>query len=125
VDIAATLADITAALRGVHSFGTVYTFLPEQVSAPCAIVALGDENEYDEDFAGSVNLQVKVLCLATRADAESAQRQLFKWAAPTGAESVRAALVGEAAITGFGAPATFDIGEVSYLGIEFTGEVLT
>jgi hypothetical protein len=132
IDIADALEGLAERLRTIPSLPTVYAFVPDQIVTPCAVLALGDENTYDEDFTGAMNLQVKVQCLVSRASGEGGQRQLYAWAAHSGSDSVRGAIsadldlgdtVESVAVLSFSGPASYDYGEGA-LGIEFACEVI-
>jgi hypothetical protein len=132
INIADALEGLAERLRTIPSLPTVYAFVPDQIVTPCAVIALGDENTYDDDFTGAMVLQVKVQCLVSRSSSTGGQRQLYAWAAYDGEDSVREAIADDrtlgatcdfATVEGFSGPASYDYGE-GVLGIEFTVEVI-
>jgi hypothetical protein len=132
VDIAEVLEGLAERLRTIPSLPTVYAFMPEAIVTPCAVLGLGEDNSYDDDFDGAMTLEVKIQCLVNRGGGEGAQRQLYAWAAHSGTDSVRGAISADPDLGGvadsvevssFSGPASYDYGD-GVVGIEFTCEVI-
>lgn len=106
------------------------SFVPSKIEPPTAIVSIG-AGSYDDTFTGSMTAEFGVLVLVARADDRSAQKRLDDYISPTGTTSVKACIdstptlgstVGTATVLGWGDPAEFEIGGISYVGVEFTVE---
>lgn len=112
----------------------VYDTIPDSMMVPCAIVGMPAVVEYDYAFRSAViKTTIPVRLYAMPVLEDQAQQALDAYVATEGASSVRSAidldpsLGGVAHSTrvvsaqGYGA---YDMGEVQYLGVEFSVEVV-
>lgn len=124
------LKDQLALITGLNAYDTI----PDSIMVPCAIVGMPSMVEYDYSFrAGIIKTTIPVRLYAMSVLEDQAQQALDSYVATEGALSVRSAidldpsLGGVAHSTrvvsaqGYGA---YDMGEVQYLGVEFTVEVV-
>jgi hypothetical protein len=107
-------------------------FVPPKIEPPMAVVGLG-AGTYDDTLAGSMTADLSVLVLVSRADDRSAQARLDDYISPTGTYSVKATVdadptlggaVGSASVVSWADPGEFEVGGVSYVGVEFTVEAI-
>lgn len=128
IDLDAAAAGIKTALTTIAALkGRVWDHVPERVTAPCAIVALG-EGTWDT-FNDAEDVTFSVLLLASLADARNAQQRLRAFLAASGADSVKAAIeaddslgstVSSVSVERWAQPDGYEIGGVSFLGVELT-----
>ena len=125
-DARVALATALGNIAGLRS----KAYVPAKIEPPTAVVSIGS-GRYDDDFSGSMTVEMGVLVLVARADDRSAQSRLDDYLSPTGTRSVKAAVdadptlggtVGTATVVGWSDPAEFEMGGISYVGIEFTVE---
>lgn len=128
---AVTVPNTSSALR-------THALLPDQVTAPAAVILPGDPAiEYDlvmGDAAhgtGADTLNFIVLVLVSRASERIAQDALDAYMNPTGTASVKTALEGtlsgaavDCSVVSVARPAFETYGADEYLGIRFTVQVL-
>lgn len=123
--------NLAETLKGISGLRAT-AFVPPKVEPPMAVVSLG-AGLYDDTLAGSMAATLNVLVLVSRSDDRSAQARLDDYISPTGTYSVKAAVdadptldgaVGSATVVGWGDPAEFEVGGVSYVGVEFTVEAI-
>lgn len=125
--IRAAIATNLNTITGLRAFG----FEKDAVPVPGATVGL-TSIEYDKDFGGGFNAEIKVRVLVSKATDKNAQEKLDGYLAASGALSVKAAIEsdrtlggaagsrGTLAVTGIDAYGVYQYGEVDYLGAEFT-----
>ena len=105
----------------------------DMVSVPVAVVGPPTNIDYDTTMRNGANrYEFQVRVLVARTEERAAQIYLSEYAAPSGARSVKAAieadpsLLGTAMttrVTGANGIGSYDYGDVSYLGVDFTVEV--
>ena len=124
----ANLAETLKSISGLRAVA----FVPPKVEPPMAVVGLG-AGTYDDTLAGSMTAEFGVLVLVSRAADRSAQARLNDYISPTGTYSVKAAVdadptldgaVGSATVIGWADPSEFEVGGISYVGVEFTVEAI-
>jgi hypothetical protein len=129
VNVGTLRSNLAATLTNVSGLRSV-AYIPSKIEPPTAMVSVG-AGRYDDDFAGSVTVEMGVLVLVARADDRNAQARLDRYLSPTGTYSIKAAvdadptLSGAASsvtVIGWNDPAEFELAGTSYLGIEFTVE---
>lgn len=125
VDIDAVASGIKTALETIPTLkGRVWEYVPERVTVPCAVVALGGGDWETMDDAERVDWQI--LVLVSLASAKDAQKRLRAYLRRDGAESLKAALEADETLGGACAtdnagpwetPDGYDLGGQSYLGV--------
>lgn len=118
-----------ATITGLRTHSTI----PDQVNPPCAVVGFPESVEFDTTFArGADRFVFPIRVLAGKVSERSAQDRLDTYVAGSGTGSIKAAIedeptLGEVAHTsrvqsasGYG---VYEVGGVSYLGVEFRVEV--
>lgn len=104
--------------------------IPNQITAPAAIISLGPGAISDLDE--TLTVQFKVLVLVSLASAKDAQKRLRSYCDITGDNSIRAAIEGDQTLggnvdytawLGWNEPASYEVGGTEYLGVEFAVEV--
>jgi hypothetical protein len=103
------------------------------VAVPVAVVGPPTSIDYDATMRnGSNRYEFSVRVLVSRTEERAAQIYLAEYAAPTGERSIKAAieadpsLMGTAMttrVTGANGIGSYDYGDTSYLGVDFTVEV--
>lgn len=117
-DLAGALGDIP--IRG-------YSEVPQQISPPVAIIGLGGGVFADSEDHATV--QFGILVILSAANPGSAQKMIRDYCASTGNSSVKAAVEGadttpDVMVKGWDAPAVITLGNIDYLGVEFTCEAV-
>lgn len=110
-----------------------YDRIPGRIEPPAAVVGMPDPLTYNLTYgptAGTYLIPVRLY--VARVDAEEAQSILDQYIAPTGSQSIKAALEATT-VTGcwhsltvvqVGEFGSYEIGGVPYLGCQFTTEVI-
>jgi hypothetical protein len=132
-DISAIASGLAAALAVIPKLRTQPEIL-DTVPVPCAVIGPPTSIEYDEAMARGADVYTfTIRVLVARASERSAQRALSGYASGSGATSIKAAVeadptLGGAAQTVRVASANgigvYAYGDVDYLGLEFTTEVV-
>lgn len=127
--LTALTSQVESEVHGLHG----YDHVPEQIAAPAFIVSLGS-GTYDDDFDGALAFDVSVLILVSDAPgAKRTQAAFQSYLDPTGDASVAAAIhalpastadIDFARVTGWADPQTFEIGGISYSGVELSVELI-
>lgn len=112
----------------------VYDVVPDQANVPCAMVGPPERITFDSVMQrGADEYLIPIRILVNRSDLGSAQDALDGYLAGAGATSVKAAIEGDVTLGGavdttrvkearnYGA---FEVGEITYLGVEFLTEVI-
>lgn len=133
----ADLADIISGLA--DNLGTIDKLRVQEevldtVPIPCAIIGPPTSVSYDEVMArGADTYTFSVRVLVARASERAAQKALFGYAQGTGSRSIKTAIesdptLGNSAdtvrVTAASNFAVYSYGDVEYLGVEFTVEVI-
>jgi hypothetical protein len=132
-DISTIASGLAAALATIPKLRTQAEIL-DTVPVPCAIVGPPSSIEYDEVMARGADVYTfTVRVLVARASERSAQRALSGYASGSGAQSVKAALESDPTLGGVADTVrvmsangigVYAYGDVDYLGLEFTTEVV-
>lgn len=130
--IATALSGLGTQLATVSGL-RVYSFVPEQINPPAAVVALG-AGTYDDDFDGACTFDATVLVLVSEAQGNQRAQAAFQtYVDPTGSSSIVAAInasptlsgsVNSVRVLGWDAPQSFDIGGIAYAGVEVNLEMI-
>lgn len=132
MDLTAVRNAIATSLTGISGLQT-YAVVPDSVNVPCAIVGMPTSVDFDQAMGrGLDRMTIPVRLMVSRADGPDAQADLDGYVAGSGAKSVKTAVEVDKTLggtvdtvrvtqaTGFGA---FEVGDVSYLGCDFSVEV--
>ena len=120
--LAANLSTIT----GLRVFETVPSSLP---TGPVAVIGLPEEIEYDMTFGGgNADVYLPIRLYLPMVSEQSAQRTLHPYLAPTGAQSINAAVETDPTLGGAASSlhlqkaykfGVYQIGQGQMLGVEF------
>jgi hypothetical protein len=130
-DIKAVVDGIAAAIRtgmpGDPLAGRVFSFVPDGVNPPTAVVvpAPGDFLVYDDTFSGTGNFGCVVKILNGSQDSRTSQALLLGYMAKSGATSIRAAILASPTLGGICAymdiPSAQNYGDVEWAGQQYLG----
>lgn len=133
-----TMADIKSGIgEALSPIARTYSeAVPSQVQVPCFIIGEGDI-VYEDTFGDGDHITFGVLLLFSRADAKASQKQLSEYRQRAGSLSVISAIEASptlpyqgtataesVAVKESSAPGDWEIAGVTYIGTEFTVEVL-
>lgn len=128
--IRAGLKTRLATITGLRCYETI----PDQFSPPAAIVGMPTSINFDFTFARATDrITYPVRLLVAKATDRSAQERLEQYLDGSGALSVKAAIEGDPSLGGAAnvtrvlsaqGLGVYDMGGVSYLGCDFTVEVI-
>jgi hypothetical protein len=130
MDVGTVRSNLAYVLTNVSGLRSV-AYVPSKIEPPMAMVSIG-AGQYDDTFAGAMTAEMGVLVLVARADDRNAQSRLNQYISPTGDYSIKAAVdasptlsgaASSATVIGWADPAEFEVGGISYVGVEFTVEV--
>ena len=117
-------------ITGLRAYATI----PDQFAPPAAIVGMPTMVTYNKVFGGATHtLSYPVRILVGKATDRSAQERMEAYIDSTGSSSIRAAIEGDTSLGGAAnvvrvlsaqGLGVYDMGGVSYLGCDFTVEVV-
>ena len=129
VDIAEGLKDALLSIDGVRAFD----YVPDQLPVPCGIIT-PESGDYDTTMSrGSDTYTLNVSMVVARATDRWAQTSLSGYVAGSGETSVKAAIEADPTLGGVaqtlrvtraGSISRYQQGDVTYLVVEFTVEVI-
>lgn len=127
MDLDAACNGLATQLRTINSLkGRVYSEIPEKVSPPSAIVALGAGER--DDFDDTLSVEMKVLVVVGAQSTRHGQERLRAYCNTTGDDSLVAAIADDRTlggtcmscdVLGWNEPSVVEIGGVEMLGVEF------
>lgn len=119
-----------ATINGLY----VYEAIPDSILAPCAVVGMPASVAYDFAFRSAVvRMSIPIRLYVAPVLEDQAQDKLDGYVSADGAQSIRAAIDGDTTLAGtvhsvrvvsaqgYGA---YDLGDIQYLGVEFSVEVV-
>lgn len=120
-------------LGGISSL-IVYSFVPDFIEPPTAVVGVASLVEYDASMQrGADRYEIPVFVYVSRVDAQDSQETLDGYLASTGSSSIKTNIESDVTLGG-SADSTrvveakevgvYNVNNVDYLGVEFTVEVI-
>lgn len=117
-------------ITGLRAYDTI----PDDINIPCAVVGSPESVEFDSVYArGADKYTIPVRVYATLASERAGQDKLDGYLAGAGSGSIKAAIEGDVTLggaahttrvtraSGYG---VYEVAGVSYLGVEFSVEVI-
>ena len=112
----------------------VYSYVPDSIEPPTAIVGVVESVEYDTSMArGADTYEIPVLLYVSRVDAQDSQETLDTYLASTGANSIKAQVESDQTLSGSAMSCrvveasnygVYTINNIDYLGVEFEVSVV-
>ena len=113
---------------------SVYSYVPDSIEPPTAIVGVVQSVEYDTSMArGADTYDIPVLLYVSRVDAQDSQETLDGYLASSGSNSIKAQIESDATLNGSAMSCrvveasnygVYTINNIDYLGVEFEVSVV-
>jgi len=113
---------------------SIYSFVPDSIEPPTAVVGVMDRIQYDSTMQRGVDrYEIPVYLYVSRVDAQDSQETLDSFLVSSGSSSVKAQIESDTTLSGQAQSVrvltasnygVYNINNIDYLGVEFIVEVL-